>query len=193
MISSCSKLVVLAFLLPLSTFGSRPCPILGPPYLIPASLATSSIVHAGTNDLTRAFDALISTGNSSHGAVTSNTTSFSIALFSPSNFNVSSFYEYHHTAPWATNANPKSAKKDSRSVYRLGDLTRLLTVYSFLHQIGDRLWLDPVTDYVPELRTVQDRIRNPILEVDWNEITLGDLASHMSGIGRDSECWARQA
>lgn len=46
---------------------------------------------------------------------------------------------------------------------------------------------DPITKYVPELlqlRGETDEV-NGITTVQWEQVTLGALASHMSGIGSD--------
>lgn len=46
---------------------------------------------------------------------------------------------------------------------------------------------DSVTKYLPELRRLnrQARERNALWTVDWDEITIGALASHLGGIGAD--------
>ena len=74
-------------------------------------------------------------------------------------------------------------------MFRIGSISKLFTVYTFLLHGGLELWQQPVTDYVPELRQAAlESINSSNLDsVRWEEVTLGSLASHMSGIGRDCE------
>lgn len=75
---------------------------------------------------------------------------------------------------------------DANSIYRIGGLTEVFTIWTVLIEAGDGIWNDPVTKYVPELReAVQGKGSNDIGDVDWQSITVGQLASHMSGISRD--------
>ncbi|KAI5859265.1 beta-lactamase/transpeptidase-like protein [Durotheca rogersii] len=92
--------------------------------------------------------------------------------------------ELHHT-PALLNTNGTAAI-DSQSVYRVGSISKIFAVLALLQQSHVR-WDDLITDYVPELlelRGETDEI-NDITTVCWNEVTLGSLASHMSGIGTD--------
>ena len=69
-----------------------------------------------------------------------------------------------------------------QSVYRIGGLTQLFIVWTFLIEAGDRDWDDPVTNFVPELAVAakeSNAARDPLKYVNWDEALLGDLASHM--------------
>ena len=115
---------------------------------------------------------------------TPNTTTFSIALFestSQPNTSAPFIYEYHHVAPSFEN---KTAV-DAGSVYNIGGLSQLLTVYAFLAAVGDDSWYDPITKYLPELNrtTGQSGFGN----VNWNHILLLDLAIHLAGIPREGK------
>jgi CubicO group peptidase (beta-lactamase class C family) len=53
---------------------------------------------------------------------------------------------------------------------------------------------DPVAKYIPEIQAaVVDLLRNSTKRHDginftkWNEVTVGELASHLAGIARDCE------
>jgi CubicO group peptidase (beta-lactamase class C family) len=79
---------------------------------------------------------------------------------------------------------------DADSVYRIGTLTQLFTVYTFLIEVGDVHWEEPVTKWVPELvraAKTLDAKSQPLKYVDWDDVTLGQLASHLSEIERDCE------
>jgi CubicO group peptidase (beta-lactamase class C family) len=75
------------------------------------------------------------------------------------------------------------------SIFRIGSISKLFTVYAFLLNGGLELWERPVTEYVPELRQLSHNSDNcsDLDSVRWEEVTLGSLASQMSGIGRDCE------
>ena len=162
-----------------------PCPIIGPRYPQPVQITTSPFVKDALQNLTAALNELIqSGGDSSYTETTPNTTTFSIALFeSTSQPNTSGpfIYEYHHVAPSFDN---KTAV-DAGSVYNIGGLSQLLTVYAFLAAVDDDFWYDPITKYLPELNrtTAQSDPRN----VDWNHVLLLDLATHLAGIPREGK------
>ncbi|CAO2652137.1 Nn.00g004200.m01.CDS01 [Neocucurbitaria sp. VM-36] len=178
---------VTASLLPLlSWIGSiaaqnadfAPCSLLGPRFPIPRNTIASPIIQSGLLNLTAALDAYISTGDGEFGPITPNTTSFSIALFSidESNSTKPFMYEYHHTTE-------SVAMVDADSVYRVGDLTTLFTTWLFLIEAGEEYWPDPVSKWVPELRS-NTSMTETIGRVNWDSVTLGDLAAHLGGIGQ---------
>lgn len=76
---------------------------------------------------------------------------------------------------------------NSDSVYRLGSIGKVLSVYIFLIQDGDIHWNEPITKYIPELAAaVANNTTAPNgVTPKWNEITLGQLCNHMSGLPRD--------
>ncbi|CAI7569598.1 unnamed protein product [Penicillium palitans] len=175
------------FLLFSSALSFTPCPLLGPAFP-PFSLDTNDKTVGGAlKELKQRFDTLVSTNTGVHGDVSANTT-FSIALFSSDAGNAEDepfFWQYHHTAPALNQTLAGSHAADKDSVYRIGGLTEVFTVWSLLFTgNGDQIFDDPVTKYLPELgnsTTVQDVIEH----VKWDDVTVGQLASHMSGIARD--------
>ena len=77
---------------------------------------------------------------------------------------------------------------DGSTVYRLGSVTKIFTVLTWLAEVGDEHWFVPITNFVPELRDIQERSRgegDAIRYTDWDAVTVGALASQMSGIPRD--------
>lgn len=77
--------------------------------------------------------------------------------------------DLHHTPP---TRDPSSTNVvDANTVYRIASISKIFTTLGVLHK-GIRMD-DPVTKYLPDLGT------------DWDDITIGALASHMSGIGLD--------
>lgn len=164
-----------------------PCPPLGPNFPLPTSISSSPIVASGIQDLEKQLESSIVTGNSSNGPTTPNTTSFSIALFSVENTNSSSpfLWQFHHSAPSLSNSTQGVRSVDENSVYRIGTLSQLFTVYAFLIAAGEEHWGESVTKWVPELANASKTLNDQSKYVDWNAVTLGDLAGHLSGIARD--------
>jgi CubicO group peptidase (beta-lactamase class C family) len=95
-------------------------------------------------------------------------------------------FEYAYTPP---NKDKRSAQNvDSDTVFRLGSLTKVFPVLALLMLKDRGVSLDdPITKYVPELRELkrQARADSPVWTVEWDDVTLGALASHMAGIPSD--------
>jgi hypothetical protein len=93
-------------------------------------------------------------------------------------------YTKFYTPP---TADPRSTVAvDAHTVFRVGSISKIFTVLAVLKLPGVSLD-DPVTKYVPELRDLTtnapDLSAFPV--TTWDDITLGALASHLSGIGVD--------
>lgn len=163
----------------------QPCPLLGPFIPSPLINASSPTVKSVSQAVDTLFDEYILAADGRFGPITPNTTSFSIAIFAGSNYvagpdNSSFFYEYHHTAS-------KSSETilDQDSVFALGDLTQFLTVYAQLAELGDGVWSRSIVEFLPELANVSEHEVDALRLVQWEDVTLGALAGHMSGIARD--------
>ena len=161
----------------------QPCPLLGPWVPAPIINPSSASIEAATKSVDKLLDDYIVKADGRFGPISPNTTSFSIALFAGSNYipasdNLPFFYEYHHTA-----SNLAGHGLDKNSVFALGDLTQLFTVYTQLAELGDQVWSRSIVDFLPELRNVSTM--DAIHAVRWEDATLGSLAGHMAGIARD--------
>ena len=158
------------------------CPPLGPVYAAPQSLSTDSSIRQTGQTVSAALKQLLKTGGDTSGGFDANTTSFSINLFSI--HESESIFQYHVTAPTLNTSSTKIV--DENSVYRIGSITKAVTVLQLL-LLEERVRLDdPVTKYVPELAAIaeDDEITTP----QWSQITVGALAGHLAGIGRDCKC-----
>lgn len=62
----------------------------------------------------------------------------------------------------------------------------MLTMYVLLMVDGDQSYNRPVTHYIPQLAGVQPKVSYGILP-QWDQITVGDLATHLGGIVADCE------
>ncbi|KAK2738111.1 beta-lactamase family protein [Colletotrichum kahawae] len=142
----------------------QPCPLLRAYYPAPSIDKNSAEVKSFADQFTKLFDQLIQKGGSDDfGDITPNTTSFSVVLFSGSDESEDNpvFFEYHHTASEA----PEESTLDSDTIFPLGTLSQLFTVYAWLVEAGTA---------------------STGLAVKWDEITIGALAGQMSGLARDS-------
>ncbi|KAK4187919.1 D-alanyl-D-alanine-carboxypeptidase/endopeptidase AmpH [Podospora australis] len=161
------------------------CPPLGPAFQKPTSLLSDPIIKDALANLTSIFSAR---DNDNSASVLANSTSWSIEVFS-TNPDSPTLWEWHHTAPELAVSNTTGVKKvDGNTVYRLGSLTKVFTVLTWLVQDGMAKWNDPITNYVPELREAAERARrekDPVRNIPWDEVTIGALAGQMSGAIRD--------
>ncbi|KAI5861567.1 beta-lactamase/transpeptidase-like protein [Durotheca rogersii] len=93
-------------------------------------------------------------------------------------------FSLSHTAPNLDQTTPGVKTVDENTVFRLGSLTKIYTIYAFIINAGDRLWNEPITKYVPELQALANR-SDPVNNVAWDDITLGGLATQLTGIPRE--------
>jgi CubicO group peptidase (beta-lactamase class C family) len=157
-----------------SVFGIPNCPFPGAAFPKPTNLAASSTVQAALKKVTAAFETYDQTESNNPSG-----TSWSLQIFSASSDQA--LWEHHHTA---TNLGGFSVGPDT--IYRLGSLTKIFTIMTFLAEAGDSHWNDPITNHIPELDLLAVKARSdPVMNVDWESVTLGSLASHMAGIVRD--------
>lgn len=93
--------------------------------------------------------------------------------------------EFHHTPPVLDKTGTSAI--DSETIYRIGSISKIFAALSVLTQ-GKMKMEDPITKYVPELLQLKRHavpVANDITAVNWDQVTVGSLASHMSGIGAD--------
>jgi hypothetical protein len=111
--------------------------------------------------------------------------SYSIQVFTGSGI----LFEHYPTAPSLPSLNSSGVKQvDAHTVYRIGSLTKIFTMYAFLLEAGYQYFSHPITDFVPELAALATwQSGNAIADVAWGDVTIGDLASHLAGIASDCE------
>lgn len=181
---------VLSCLLAVCSVASafQPCPLLGPVFPAPTSLSTSPVILAALSDLNTALAQLVETGNSTSGPYPANDTTFSIGIFSGSpNDGPDPFFQYHHTSPALQNSTNGTHVADIDSIYRIGSISKLFTVYTMLVKLGEKYLDEPVIKFIPELAddARKNGAKDQIAHGQWQDMKLGDLASQLSGIGRD--------
>ncbi|KAF4962849.1 hypothetical protein FSARC_9092 [Fusarium sarcochroum] len=149
------------------------CPPLGP--VLPAPL------HPGAHPSVRSAIAAI---QEKVEAVTSPLNESSVAVAIKSTNENDYLFEFASTPP---NVDPRGVDKvDSDTVFRMASLSKVFPVLALL-KLGKVNFDDAVTKYLPELRALNKdaRRQDPVWAVDWDEVTIGALASHIGGIPAD--------
>lgn len=158
------------------------CDIAGPGFPAPSNLSDSELLI----DAVTKFEDLL--GDVESGLL-ANDTAWTVALFSSKENRT--LYEYYHTPDIDVGV----PTVDENSVFRIASISKVFSVWSFLIEVGDEHFGDPITKYVPELLVQANsssgreprEVYDDIDHVRWEEVTLGQLASHAAGIPRDRE------
>lgn len=159
--------------------------LLGPAYPAPTAVADDNTIHTATELVQRTLQKALRTGISKFGNFTKNDNSLSITAASC--LDDKPFLDFQFTPQNLNTSAGSTARVTGDSVYRIGSISKLFTVYTLLLNHGFEHWDKPVTDYIPELKrdASQPGHRDAIDHVQWDQVTVGALASQLSGIGRD--------
>lgn len=145
------------------------CPPLGPVLPPPRSPSTSPAVQNAVTSFANYFTALTAPFQGSAVSV-------SVAsIHEPGR----KLVDLHHTPP-LRQAGSTSAV-DGDTVYRIASISKLFTTLGVL-LAGVRMD-DSITDYLPDLRLLQ---ADDGFSVNWNDVTVGSLASRKLSLGRRS-------
>lgn len=166
------------------------CPPLGPIFPPPSNFGQNDAWNKVTKKISVTIEDALKKARQDSSIVNVNSTSFSLEIFSPSD--PSPLLSYAYTAPAIKNATTGVRHVDNDTVFRIGSLSKLWTILLLLKEKGDRVFSDPVGAYVPELLEAAEKFRynttaanDQANQVRWDEVTVGELASHMAGITRD--------
>lgn len=139
------------------------------------------------SNLTQQLHQLSQSMTSPWGSPPTNITSFSAGVFTLDSPDL--VFSFDWNAPDLVLA-PESKKETDRDTRMpIGSCSKVFAVYTYLVEVGDESWNCPVTKYIPELAQAMadpssfDAIDN----VNWEEVTIGDLASQLSGVPRTSK------
>ncbi|KAK4068095.1 hypothetical protein Trihar35433_6655 [Trichoderma harzianum] len=160
--------------------------LLGPSFEPPTHLSTQALIQEAALNIKKSLNRAIRTGESQYGNFNSSTTSFSLTAVSQQES--APIIDFHHTSGFLNVSAGSTSKVTADTVYRIGSVSKLFTVYSLLLNNGISYWNRPVTDFIPELRqAVQHPLHKAsvIDSVQWDQVTVGALASQLSGMGRD--------
>ncbi|KAI1324752.1 beta-lactamase/transpeptidase-like protein [Xylariaceae sp. FL0255] len=150
------------------------CPPLGAVLPAPTHPSTNSDVQDSFKSIT---DYL-------HTNVTSGWNASGVAVAIQSIHETKPMYEFYYTPP---NLNTSgTAEINSETVFRVGSISKMFSILSVLTEGSIKLE-DPVTKYIPELLQLfkEASVVNNITTVNWDQVTVGSLASHIGGIGSD--------
>ncbi|KAK5172736.1 uncharacterized protein LTR77_002856 [Saxophila tyrrhenica] len=150
------------------------CPVRGQQYLPPTGLSNEpkfkSVAEELADTLERKVEAKLYDG-----------LTFSASIFSTCSDDL--LWQYHHSSKGLKNSTQGAKKVDADSIYRIGSISKLLTIYLWLLEDGDRHFNVPITDYLPTL--TEYAAESSGLTSTWTDITIGDLAGQMAGLSRD--------
>ncbi|PNY27564.1 Uncharacterized protein TCAP_02521 [Tolypocladium capitatum] len=161
--------------------------LIGPAYPAPSNLAAASAVRAAAANISSALGRALDSGQTPFGNFTAEATSLSLTAVSALSDDGAPILDFHYTAAGLDASAGSTRRVTADSVYRIGSVSKLFTVYAWLLHGGARDWDRPVTDFVPELRRAAalPGADNAAERVQWRHVTVGALASQLSGIGRD--------
>lgn len=159
---------------------SQPCPLEGAVYRAPSQPSKSEAIikakEALEAELVKAFK---SDEESTFGSL-GYQNSFSIEVYSI--HEAEALHTHHWTAPKVPITSGQKTI-DGNSIFRVGSISKLITTYIYLINAGFKGWNDPITDYVPQLTDYAEKSKEtPLDVVDWDEVTVAGLISHLAGI-----------
>ncbi|KAJ5176050.1 uncharacterized protein N7482_001927, partial [Penicillium canariense] len=158
------------------------CPLLGPSWPAPTDLSSYPTVQSALKNITKTIQDASNAGEFS-GA------SLSLEIFDLSSSDA--LLSYAHTAK-EINTTIGVSKVDENTVFRIGSTSKMFSMLLLLIERGFSPLQDPIVKYIPEIgAAAAELLRNSTQRDDgidftnWNEVTVGDLASHLAGIARD--------
>lgn len=163
------------------SYAKAPCPLYGPIFPKPTKLLSDPAVQYAATLLDGIFPQYIDNANSSG----SERFSYSVEVFSATED--LPLYEHHWTATNLPLLNSSGVTRvTGDSVYRIGSITKIFTILTFLATVGDGILNDPVSKHLPEIAELAAQSSgSAIWAPDWDSITVGSLATQTSGLIRD--------
>ncbi|KAI0867700.1 beta-lactamase/transpeptidase-like protein [Hypoxylon argillaceum] len=176
----------LAWLIAIQAIGSHAkqnCPLYGLGYPKPTNLFAYDGIRNAAAALDSVFDRYIDNANNTR----SDQFSYSVEVFAASE--EAPLWSHAWTATNLATMNTTGTKAvDGDTVFRIGSLTKIFTLLTFLAEVGDASWNEPVAKFVPEiaaLAAAAGDTSHSLTSPDWGAITIGSLASQISGLTRD--------
>jgi hypothetical protein len=188
-LSAVSLLVGLLLHIPLE-IDAKFCPPLGPVFNPPTAVAKHPEIIAASRNLSAALSKAIQEASFDGRIFNPTKVSFSINFGSVNDEPETPAFEYHHSASPEAFDSSSSVNITGDSIYRIGSVSKLMIPYALLIARGHPILNERVVDFIPELRKVAISRKEEggtlanANQVAWNEVTIGSLASHTSGIGQ---------
>jgi hypothetical protein len=156
--------------------ASQHCSFLGPVFPPPTNvLQDSTTVPKALNIFRTTLESSLR-----NGTLQATNVSFFLTAFDAER----TIFEYRYASPTLGNSSLTSGRLDRDTLFRIGSVSKLLTVYTLLAEVGIAHLNDPVTKWVPELAAIAGS-ESSVDGVQWEDVTIGSLADHTSGINRD--------
>jgi hypothetical protein len=154
---------------------------LGPDYPAPSNFLNDAQIISASQNLSQQLDSLINGNFTDFDTATS----FSIQWFTAESNQP--LFQYHYTGPSVAQSSNGTHNITGDSIYRVGSIAKLYTMYLFMVEAGDQYFTRPITDFVPELAqaALEATTSGTGNATQWEDITIGALASQMAGIARD--------
>ncbi|KAL0940306.1 uncharacterized protein CTRU02_203069 [Colletotrichum truncatum] len=157
------------------------CPILGPAYPALKDLRKSRVIRDTGDSFTKIIEEAVATGETEWGLIGTANTSFSLSVFSADSDDY--LFEYHHRGT-ELDGSLTGDVLNADTLYRIGSVSKLFTVYTLLIKLDPSYWSQPITNFIPELADAPTN--NGARQVQWSDVTLGALMSHMGGLARNN-------
>lgn len=158
------------------------CPLLGPVFPIPAHLPSDQAFISACNDISMSLNQAFNSENLS-------SVSISLQIFDSSHD--APLFRFSHTSDFI-DTTLGVGRVDEDTVFRIGSLSKVWTVLLILIEGGLASFQDKIANYIPELRAAvfdlhhnATKREDQIDFVQWDEVTVGELASQLAGIARD--------
>lgn len=163
--------------------------LLMPAFPPPTDLDTNPNFQSASSMLSSALQGALTQGITAFGNFTPSATSVSVVLKSTAQ--EGSLFDFQFTGANLSTSDGSTNRVSGDSSFRIGSVSKLLTVYALLLHGGLDHWEQPVTKYIPELQEFADSFGNgsQINYIKWDEVTIGALASQMSGIGTNCKSY----
>ncbi|KAJ5375112.1 Beta-lactamase-like protein [Penicillium concentricum] len=154
------------------------CPLLGPAFPAPTALSNDPTFLSKAEELTFKLNKAVEDGGLP-------SISFAVQVFSSEEDD--SAFDFYHTDHPVTVGSVGVQEVDEDTMFRIGSISKLWTMFLFMTFEGTRYFHEPVSKYVPELRTKYSpaQAKDKINYLQWSDVTIGELASHQAGLARD--------
>ena len=165
--------------------GTGPCPPPGPDYPAPKHPSDSAALQKAVAAFQQTVESSLK-NNSSAIPLDAEGTTFSFEAWSI--HEETPIQTYHYDASGLSHPAEGVKKVTSDTTYRIGSLSKLLTVYTWLATAGNEHWNQPITKFIPELAAYDakyDAEADDMNHFKWSSITVGAIASQLSGMQKD--------
>ncbi|KAI8945953.1 beta-lactamase/transpeptidase-like protein [Xylaria longipes] len=130
----------------ISSHAKKNCPIYGLSYPKPDNLFEYGGIGGAASALDSLFEERIDNANNTG----SDKFSYSVEVFAASE--QQPLWSHYWTAKNLATMNTTGVKKvDGDTVYRIGSLTKIFSMLTFLAEVGDSSWNEPISKFIPEI------------------------------------------